>query len=70
MATVSPGSSVSVPHDFAMWRLAQRVGVPPWVLEGFAHDRPPIDWLFRLTEFARLEAQAVPRRGVGRRRRG
>ena len=45
----------SVPFDYALWRLALRMGIPPWVLEGHALDKPPVEWVARCLEFHRME---------------
>ena len=52
------GAAVKVPFLYSQWRLAQRVGVAPWVLEGFPADEPPVEWVIRLVEFNQLEMKA------------
>lgn len=46
---------MAVPFDFYLYRLAQRHGVQPWVFEGYPPDQPPLVWLVRVLEFARME---------------
>lgn len=47
---------MSVPFDYSLWKLAQRMGIPPWVLEGHPIDSPPVEWIIRCLEYARLES--------------
>jgi hypothetical protein len=57
------GSSQPVPYDYALWQLGIRMGVPAWVFEGHPIDRPPVEWVIRSTEFARMEASVTRKRG-------
>jgi hypothetical protein len=52
------GASVAVPNDYALWLLGIRMGVPAWVFEGHPIDSPPVEWVIRSLEFARMEASA------------
>jgi hypothetical protein len=45
-----------VPYRYTLYKLAPRAGVPAWVLEGYETDRPPVEWVIRVLEYARLEA--------------
>lgn len=40
------------------------MGIPPWVLEGFPAHEPPVEWVIRVLEFARLEASVTTKRGA------
>ena len=51
-----------VPFDYALWRLAQRMSVPPWVLEGHPLDQPPVEWVVRCLEFARMESSVTTKK--------
>jgi hypothetical protein len=53
---VSPQEPQSVPLDYALWALGIRMGVPAWVFEGYPVDQPPVEWVIRSMEFARMEA--------------
>lgn len=44
------GALFGVPFTYVLDALAQRWGIPPWVLED-----APIDWLIRGLEFLRIE---------------
>lgn len=44
-----------MPLDYSLFKLAQRLGVPPWVLEGYPPGKPPVEWVIRVMEFARME---------------
>jgi hypothetical protein len=54
-AALDPGSAQSVPFDYQLLLTARSVGIPPWVLEGYPLDAPPVEWVIRVLEFARLE---------------
>jgi hypothetical protein len=56
-AAVSPDTITPVPLDFALFRLARSMGIPPWVLEGHAVHEPPVEWVIRCLEFAAIEAK-------------
>lgn len=60
---LDPGVPQSVPFDYSLFRLAQKMNVPPWVMEGYAADRPPLLWLVRVVEFNRMENSVRVRRG-------
>lgn len=49
------GEPQPVPFDYLLYRTAQRMGIPPWVLEGYPIDQPPVEWVERVLEFSRLE---------------
>lgn len=51
-----------MPLDFALWRLGIRMGVPAWVFEGYPADQPPLEWVIRSLEFARMEASVKVKR--------
>lgn len=58
------GQAQDVPFDYALWLTGIRMGVPAWVLEGHPFDRPPVEWVIRSLEFARMEqAVRVSRQG-------
>lgn len=44
-----------MPSDFAQYRLAREMGVPPWVFEGYPLDEPPLQWVIRCFEFSAME---------------
>lgn len=52
------GQAQPLPFDYVLWLTGIRMGVPAWVLEGHPADKPPIEWVIRSLEFARME-QAV-----------
>jgi hypothetical protein len=54
-AALDPGSAQSVPFDYQLLLTARSVGIPPWVLEGYPIDQPPVEWIARLLEFSHLE---------------
>lgn len=54
-SSAATGKSQSVPSTYAQWKLAQACSVPPWVLDGYAIDDPPVEWVARLWEFHQLE---------------
>lgn len=56
---MQPGRPQPVPFDYALWRLGLRMGVPPWVLEGYPADQPPVEWVVRALEFNRMEQSVV-----------
>jgi hypothetical protein len=57
------GSSQPVPYDYALWQLGIRMGVPAWAFEGYPIDQPPVEWVIRSTEYARMEASVVRKHG-------
>lgn len=63
IAAMDPGARTTVPFDYALAQTARRYGVPPWVLEGYPADSPPLAWVVRIVEFARLEGQVTVHRG-------
>jgi hypothetical protein len=42
------------------------MGIPPWVLEGYPLDRPPVEWVARCLEFARMEQSVTVKRPEAR----
>jgi hypothetical protein len=58
------GSAQPVPWDYALWHLGIRMGVPAWVFEGYPADQPPLAWIIRCTEFARMEASVSKRKAT------
>lgn len=52
----------AIPFRFALWRLAQGMSIPPWVLAGRPTDAPGADWLYLCLEFARMESSVRVRR--------
>ena len=48
-----------VPYRFTLYRIAPKLGIPPWVLEGYPADEPPVDWIIRVLEYARMEASVT-----------
>lgn len=63
LLALEPETPRPVPFDYSLYRKAQRLGVPPWVLEGYRLDRPPVDWVIRCLEYAALEASVQVKRG-------
>lgn len=39
------------------------MGIPPWVLEGYPLDQPPVEWIARVLEFHDLEQSVTVKRG-------
>ena len=63
MMALDPTTPVRVPSDYSLWRMALRLGVPPWVFEGYPLDEPPIEWIVRILEFHSVEQSVKVRRG-------
>jgi hypothetical protein len=38
------------------------MGVPPWLFEGYPADEPPVEWVIRSLEFARMESSVKVKR--------
>lgn len=64
-ATAKDAKSYAVPFDYALFQLAGRFGVPPWVFEGYPVHEPPAEWVIRAMEFARMEASVKVKRSDG-----
>ena len=54
---------VPVPFDYSLWQLGIRMGVPAWVFEGYPIDQPPIEWIIRSLEYARMDNSVKVTRG-------
>jgi len=63
LLALEPDVPRPVPFDYSLYRKAQRIGVPPWVLEGYPLDRPPVEWVIRCLDFAAMEASVKVIRG-------
>lgn len=59
------GTPQPVPIDYALWLLGIRMGVPAWVFEGHPADQPPVEWVIRSLEFARMEASVSKKTSRG-----
>lgn len=62
---MDPRSSHPIPFDYGLYLAARRQNVPVWVLEGYPIDQPPLLWIVRILEYARLEASATGTREYG-----
>jgi len=61
-AALSPDVKIHVPLEYAIFRLAVRLGIPPWDLVNDDPERAM--WLQRGLLFAQLEAEATPKKGA------
>lgn len=41
------------------------MGVPAWTFEGYPIDQPPVEWVIRSMEFARMEASVSVKKKSG-----
>lgn len=62
LAALDPYKDQLVPADYAQWKLAKRLGIPPWVLDGEPANEPSLLWLIRVREYARMEGSTTVRR--------